>query len=117
MDALLSPAPILLPRFTPLRREPTRPVALRDEKFAAEFDATTLFFDAFRCEDDDRIVLLGPPLLNLAPAFTAMQAVALPSRARCSFEVRHLDRHMQVWLSVPGGTERVRFSGDRKSVG
>jgi hypothetical protein len=111
MDATLSPGPILLPQFTRLRREPTRPVALRDESFEQQFDATTLFFDAFHCEDGDRIVLLGPPLLNLAPAFGAVHIVALPSRVRCAFDLRHLDRHMQAWVKAPRGTERLRFSG------
>jgi hypothetical protein len=111
MDATLSPDPILLPQFTRLRREPTRPAPLRDNRFEEQFDATTLFFDAFQCEDSDRIVLLGPPLFNLAPAFGAMHIVALPSRVRCAFELRHLDRHMQAWVKAPRGTERLRFSG------
>jgi hypothetical protein len=111
MDAILSPEPILLPRFTGMRREPTRPIALRDEGFETQFDTTTLFFDAFRCESDDRIVLLGPPLLNLAPGFAKMRVAALPSRAQCSFELRQLDRHMQIWVIAPRGTEALRFSG------
>ena len=111
MDAILSPDPVLLPLFTSLRRQPTRPVPLRDERFDEQFDATTLFFDAFRYEHSGRIVLLGPPLFNLAPAFAAMEAVALPSRTRCPFTIRQLDRHMQIWLDTPRGTERLRFSG------
>jgi hypothetical protein len=111
MDAILSPDPILLPQFTGLRREPTRPITLRDERFDEQFDATTLFFDAFHCEDRDRIVLLGPPLFNLAPAFVAMRVTALPSRAPCSLELRQLDRHMQTWVKAPRGTESLRFSG------
>ncbi len=110
MEALLSPAPIHLPDFTRLRREPTRPVRLRDKKFEQQFDATTLFFDSFRCEDG-RMVLLGPPLFNMAPAFAAMELVALPSRTRCTFEIRHLDRHMQIWPAAPRGTEALRFAG------
>ena len=110
MEALLSPAPVLLPQFTRLRREPTRPAALRDDKFDAQFDATTLFFDAFQC-GDGRVVLLGPPLFNLAPAFAAMRIQALPSQALCAFEIRHLDRHMQIWVSAPPATDRLRFSG------
>jgi hypothetical protein len=111
MDALLSPDPILLPHFTRLRREPTRPLPLRDEKFDQQFDATTLFFDAFRCEDSGRIVLPGPPLFNLAPAFAAMRVTALPSRTHCAFELRQLDRHMQLWVKAPRGTERLRLAG------
>jgi hypothetical protein len=112
MDAILSPDPVLLPQFSRFRRESTRPAALREEKFEEQFDATTLFFDAVRSEDSDRIILLGPPLFNLAPAFANMRIVALPSRVGCSFELRHLDRHMQVWLNAPRGTERLRFSGN-----
>ncbi|MBV8849422.1 MAG: hypothetical protein JOZ16_07525 [Methylobacteriaceae bacterium] len=111
MDAILSPNPILLPQFTPLRREPTRPVAWRDERFGEQFDATTLFFDSFHCEDGNRIVLLGPPLFNLAAAFARMEVLALPSRTQCSFELSHFDRHMQIWVDAPRGTERLLFSG------
>jgi hypothetical protein len=111
MDAILSPEPTLLPLFTSLRRQPTRPFALRDPSFDQQFDATTLFFDAFRCEHSGRVVLLGPPLFNLAAAFARMKAVALPSQARCPFELRHLDRHMQIWLDAPLSTTRLRFSG------
>ncbi len=40
-----------------------------------------------------------------------MRVVALPSHEPCSFELRHLDRHMQMWLEAPPGTEKLRFSG------
>ncbi|MEA2484281.1 MAG: hypothetical protein QOC55_2228 [Thermoleophilaceae bacterium] len=111
MDAILSPEPILLPQFTRRRREPTRPPALRDASFEEQFDATTLFFDAFRHEKSNRIVLLGPPLFNLAPAFKAIRVFALPSNTPCPFEVRHLDRHMQIWLDAPAATDALRFQG------
>ncbi|GAC1549602.1 MAG: hypothetical protein NVS2B5_04840 [Beijerinckiaceae bacterium] len=111
MDAILSPEPILLSHFTQARREPTRPPALRDDAFERQFDATTLFFDAFGFPGSNRIVLLGPPLFNLAPAVAAMRVTALPSGIPCVFEVRHLDRHMQMWLEAPAGTHRMSFSG------
>jgi hypothetical protein len=54
-----------IPEESGVRRLPPRPIELRDATYDEKFDATTLFFDAFRV-GETRIALIGPPLLNLA---------------------------------------------------
>lgn len=49
-----------------LRREPPRPLDDRQPDYADVFDYDTLFYDVFRMGDGERVVCLGPPLLNCA---------------------------------------------------
>jgi hypothetical protein len=109
--SVVTAAPVMLDPGRGLRREPVRPAAFRIGDFDREFDALTLFYDAFRAPTGTHIVLLGPPLLNLRPLAEEMRAVALPSGASCGFHIRELDRHAQVWVEVPRGTERLALSG------
>lgn len=102
-SAIATPAPVLLSSFTDVRRQPTRPVEHRLPGFDDQFDADTLFFDAFRATDG-RIVLLGPPFFNLEPAIRSMRVRALPSGVECRFEVRSWNRHGQVLVAAPDGT-------------
>lgn len=101
--ALIEPAPLLLSGFGALRREPTRPLELRDADFEARFDHDTLFYDGFRLPDR-RIALLGPPFLNLKPVLEEMSVTALPSGRQCRFRLRELDRHGQIIVEAPEDT-------------
>lgn len=101
---IVRPAPVMLPAG--VRREPTRPLAHRDEDFDAKFDAETLFYDAFRGADG-RIVLLGPPFLNLRQALEAMAVTARPSGAACRFALREWDRHGQILVDAPDDTTHL----------
>lgn len=108
VTTLFQPSPILLSDFTAVRREATRARTARNERFDAEFDDDTLFFDAFRAPNSDQVVLVGPPFFNLRHAFDglvvrdASGGPALPAR------VRHLDRHAQIWVSAaPAMTDLV----------
>lgn len=47
-----------------LRREPPRPVHDRQPGYELLFDFDTLFYDVFRSGDGQKIICLGPPLLN-----------------------------------------------------
>lgn len=60
---IVRPSSVVLPPGAPTR-EPPRPVGLREPDYDDRFDATTLFYDVFRCRR--RVMALGPPLLNLA---------------------------------------------------
>ncbi|QCI63701.1 hypothetical protein [Phreatobacter stygius] len=99
----------MLPAFSDTRREPTRPAAYRDAEFDAKYDAETLFYDAFR-DADTRIVLVGPPFLNLQPALAVMTLTARPSGVACRFEIRELDRHGQIHVEAPDGTTSLTLS-------
>ncbi|QCK88533.1 hypothetical protein E8L99_23620 [Phreatobacter aquaticus] len=98
--------PTLLPDFTTTRRQPTRPVEARDGNFDAKFDSETLFYDCF-IGIRGRIVLVGPPFLNLKDALQAATIVANPSGHACSFELRELDRHGQLHVDAPEGTRSL----------
>ena len=107
--AIVAPKPVLLSSFSSARRQPVRPIAHRDDGFDAKFDADTLFFDAF-FGADGRIVLMGPPFLNLLPALQTMTLTAGPSRAPCQFEIRELDRHAQIHVRAPDGTTSLTLT-------
>ncbi len=106
---IVVPSPVMLSAFSDARREPTRPAEHRDADFDAKYDADTLFYDAFP-DSDRRIVLVGPPFLNLKPALERMTLTARPSGAACSFQIRELDRHGQIHVSAPDGTTSLTLS-------
>ncbi len=103
---VLRPVPTLLSAFTDARRTPPRPVEARETDYIAKFDDETLFYDAFH-GSRGRIVLVGPPFLNLRGELEKARITALPSRADCPFEVRELDRNGQLHVSAPDGTNRL----------
>jgi hypothetical protein len=57
-----------LPEQSPLRRRPRAPARHRPEAFEREFEDRALVYDAFWHVDGRRILLVGPPPLNLRPA-------------------------------------------------
>lgn len=103
---VVRPAPVLLPSFTDARRMATRPVEHRPPGFDSQFDAETLFYDAFP-GPDGQIVLLGPAFFNLEPAIRSMTVTARPSGAVCRFKVRAWNRHGQVLVQAPAGTAQL----------
>jgi hypothetical protein len=110
------PAPVRLSSFTALRREPTRPPEHRGPSFAAEFDDDTLFFDAFRCGDGRRAVLVGPPLFNLAEPLADLAVTALPGGARVPFRLRQLDRHARITAALPEGASALKLNSSLGTV-
>lgn len=103
---IIRPASIDLRSFSAARREPPRPPHLRLDGYEEKFDAETLVFDAFHAMDR-RVVLMGPPFLNLKDGMARMRVTALPSGVSCRFELREMDRHGQIHVTVPDGTERL----------
>lgn len=107
--------PTSLPDFTEARRLAPRPVEARDADYDARFDAETLFYDAF-VGTRGRIVLVGPPFLNLRDALQRTTITSLPSGTACRFELRELDRHGQIHVEAPDGTQSLRLSGPLGTV-
>jgi hypothetical protein len=62
----------------PTRRLPRAPNRLRPGAFTNAFDARTLFYDCFRHVDGQRVLLVGPPPLNLRSALATASYVARP---------------------------------------
>jgi hypothetical protein len=105
---VIRPSPVGLDNFSERRREPTRPLAYRDETFRRNFDATTLFFDAFEIAPGE-IVLLGPPFLNLSDEVRRTEFFA--GSGFCKARVRSLDRHAQIWVEAPPNASRLLGRG------
>ena len=101
---------------SPLKRQPTRPRAARQSDFEAKFDYLTVCYDVFHGPDGKQILLLGPPTLNLQPMMRAGRISAQPSGVPCPFELRELNRHAQIWISAPEGTEAIAIESDIGSV-
>ena len=109
---LLTPNPTNLPADNGILREPARPIERRVDNFMEKFDFTTLSFDAFFTDCPGKIVLLGPSFLNLSPMMAKAIVTALPSRARCEFRIRNMDRHSQMWIDVPTNTTQIVIESD-----
>ena len=64
------PTPVLIPEDSACRRDfLSRPStvdnALLTETDYREYDSRTMFYDVFRCDDDRKVVAIGPPPVNL----------------------------------------------------
>src|SRR6516225_5528001 len=108
-----------------LARVAPRPAAQQQAGYLAAFDASTIFYDAFRSFDGRSVVLLGPPLANLkrevVPALVraaGLRSSRLGRRLRRSLgmklgaraDLRTLDRHAQLWLET--ANDRIELPGD-----
>lgn len=62
----------------PLKRAPRAPGRDRPDTFWRAFDSRTLFYDCFRHADGARVLLVGPPPVDLKQAFAAARFVARP---------------------------------------
>ena len=109
---VVAAAPAVLYGGTGIRREPLRPPAFRIDGFEQQFDAETLFYDAFFAPTGTHVVTVGPPPLNLRPLIDRMRVVALPSGVSCGFRVEEMDRTARLWIAVPRGTDRLSVSSE-----
>jgi hypothetical protein len=92
---------LFLPDDDAVKRESLRPPEFRQPGFEEEFDATTLFYDAWVVDGghETNLALLGPPLLNLAP--TVLRARVGSRRLESSRANLYLrDRCCDIW--IPG---------------
>jgi hypothetical protein len=111
-----APAPTYLSDFTSARRQAIRPPEARGPRFDADFDDDTLFFDAFHADDGRHVVLIGPPLFNLAPAFATMRVRDAAGRTLNVAKIRHLDRQMQIWVTAPADLQSLTIETALGSV-
>lgn len=80
-DARLVDAPIstaTIPEEAGLRRRPRAAARRRPPGFLASFESRVLFYDAFWHADGQRILLVGPPPLNLQWEYRTAKFTSLP---------------------------------------
>jgi hypothetical protein len=65
----------------PIRREPRAPGRVRPDAFYRAFDRLTLFYDCFWAADGRRVLLVGPPPMNLRRPLLTARYRALPGTA------------------------------------
>lgn len=95
----------------PLRRRPRAPKRPRPQEFYRSFEDRALVYDCFRHADGKRILLVGPPPMNLMPAFQAARFVALPSQTKLGARFHPSLSTMITELSgAPEGTREVAMS-------
>src|SRR5882724_1526438 len=100
---IFSISPIILDPTMRLRRQSPRPHALRQADFDDRFDFDTLFYDVFRHPDNNRVLMIGPALYNLASLFRGITIVARPSNTNCAFRRFDMDRLTRVEIDAPAG--------------
>jgi hypothetical protein len=79
----------ILPETSEYHREPARPVERRQANFDAQFDWHTVFYDCFRVQGT-QAMLIGPPLTRFAGILDSLKIRALPSGNDCRYEVHHI---------------------------
>ena len=83
------------------RRVPPRPLELREPNYLDKYDATTVFYDVFRC--GRKVLAIGPPAGSLADEVRAA-AVTSQSGAVSHFTAEPgFDRVGWFWAAVPRG--------------
>ncbi|WP_127073193.1 hypothetical protein [Pelagibacterium lentulum] len=95
-------------------RLPRAPKRKRPQQFWQAFDDKALFYDCFWHIDGERVLLIGPPALNLQTHFDAAQFVANPSGQVLS--PRFEPTRSMLWTefrNVPKGTTDIglKFAG------
>ena len=100
-------SPIVLDPALGLRRQSPRPESLRQPDFDDRFDFNTLFYDVFRHPDNNKVLMIGPALYNLADLFEGITIIAKPSGASCTFRRFDMDRLTRVEVDAPAGTSEV----------
>ena len=78
----------ILPETSEYHREPARPVERRQANFDAQFDWHTVFYDCFRVQGT-QVMLIGPPLTRFEGILDSLKIHALPTGNECRYEVHH----------------------------
>ena len=105
-------SPAFLPEDGALRRLPRQPQQKRPKEFMERFEARALVYDCFWHADGRRILMVGPPPMNLKPQYAAARFVALPSQTplRPTYHTS-LSTMITELAGPPAGTSVVQLTG------
>jgi hypothetical protein len=99
-----------LPESQPLRRLPRAPGRARPPAFHERYEDRALVYDCFWHADGARILLVGPPPMNLAPHHAAARYLALPSQAVLTPQHHSsLSITLTALSGAPAGTTAIRL--------
>lgn len=97
----------------PLKRDIRSPERPRPPEFLARYEAKALVYDCFWHADGRRILLVGPPPMNLKGVLKAARYVALPSGTPLNFAYHpSLSTMITELTGAPVGTTAVRMTVD-----
>ncbi|MDP1730779.1 MAG: hypothetical protein Q8L54_06285 [Devosia sp.] len=104
-------SPAFLAEHGTPRRLPRAARKARPPGFFERFEDRALVYDCFRHADGARILMVGPPPMNLMPQFRAARFVALPSRTplRAAYHPS-LSTMITELTGAPAGTPAVAMS-------
>ncbi len=106
---------IFLPESSSLRRLPRAHKRKRGQKFWDGFEDKALIYDLFWHFDGERVLLIGPPALNLERHWRSAKFIALPSGKPLSPVFHHVRSTLTVALQqVPPQTRQIQleFAGE-----
>lgn len=99
-----------LPEDGALRRLPRAPHKQRPATFHERFEDRALVYDCFWHADGARILLVGPPPMNLRPHYRGASYTALPSNTKLVARYHpSLSTMITELVDVPAETTAVRF--------
>jgi hypothetical protein len=94
-----------------LRRQILKPTIAAPAEFLAAFDETTLFYDCFWDAEGKRILLIGPPPLNLKREWKDAIFRALPSGVNLVVgRTVSLSQMVTILDGAPSGTEAISLT-------
>ena len=109
--------PVMLPQG--LQRGMIAASAPRSDKFIASYERNVLFYDVFWEHGGKRIILIGPPAIDLAPHYRAARYVAQPSGVAVKAKAHHSSTVFVFSLRPPAGTTHldIELGGATQRVG
>ena len=104
---IIKPNSLEIPKESSIKRIPIRAEEFLDEIYFEKYDATTIFYDVFTV--DRKILLVGPPLLNLMPILDTCTIFAINSKKGIKVKVHteQRDRSQLSWIEIPDEVKNV----------
>lgn len=96
---IMTPNALIIPENWPIRRINIREEKFIDPTYAQKYDNTSIFYDVFQA--GNKVYLIGPPLLNLAPVIDNCQAIDQQGQAiKLTLQTKLLERGQLSWIDL-----------------
>lgn len=96
---IMTPNALIIPENWPIRRINAREEKFIDSTYAQKYDNTSIFYDVFQA--GNKVYLIGPPLLNLAPVIDNCQAIDPQGQAiKLTLQTKLLERGQLSWIDL-----------------